>query len=81
MFDSNSFSLNYFNCFLIFLVSILQYHPDKNVTQNRQIEATKIFQVFNNHIVQLIRIQISQTQQSNQSQNSQNSCPPTQESS
>ena len=81
MFDSNSYALNYINCFLIFLVFILQYHPDKNIIKNRQKEATKIFQVYNHHIVELMKIQISQTQQSNQSQNSQNSCPPTQESS
>ena len=81
MFDSNSYALNYINCFLIFLVFILQYHPDKNINQNRVEEATKIFQVFNHHIDQLMKIQIIQTQQSNQSQNSQNSFPPTQESS
>ena len=81
MFDSNSYALNYINCFLIFLVFILQYHPDKNIKQNREKEATKIFQVFNHHIGQWMKIQISQTQQSNQSQKSQNSCPPTQESS
>ena len=80
MFDSNSYALNYINCFLIFLVFILQYHPDKNVIQNRQKQATIIFQVFTNHIGQLMKHQ-SQTQQSDQSQSSQNSYPPTQESS
>ena len=73
MFDSNSYALNYINCFLIFLVFILQYHPDKNIIQKRQKEATIIFQVFTNHIGQLMKLQISQTQQSNQSQNSKNS--------
>ena len=83
MFDSNSYALHYINYFLIFFVFILQYHPDKNVRQNRQKQATIIFQVFTNHLGELM-IETTQyqcqSQRSNKSQYSQNLCPPTQES-